>query len=111
MKKTIIYTGVMIIGAIGLWFTPIHPAVGDELPLRDSFTASCIEGYVMEDGHCVLVDLPTPEPVVEAPVVQEDDPAWDCRVMGNRSCGVEIEGTWYVVEFDEAGEPMSVRLR
>lgn len=24
---------------------------------------------------------------VRAPVLQEDDPGWDCRTMGNRVCG------------------------
>lgn len=25
----------------------------------------------------------------ETPVIQEDDPRWDCRTMGNRVCGGE----------------------
>lgn len=29
---------------------------------------------------------PTPVPMPTAPI-QEDDPRWDCRTMGNRICG------------------------
>lgn len=40
----------------------------------------------------MIVLAPAPEPVRldlgPAPVVlQEDDPGWDCRTMGNRVCG------------------------
>lgn len=41
---------------------------------------------------------------------QEDDPAFDCRVHGNQSCGVQIENTWYLVTFSD-GQPVSVRVR
>jgi len=41
---------------------------------------------------------------------QEDDPEWDCRIQGNTVCGVDIEGTWYLIEF-ENGEPVAVRTR
>lgn len=72
---------------------------------------------------------PTPEPTIEGikreyvkpepeitgikreMPISEDDPRWDCRTMGNHTCGVEIEGTWYVVEFDDAGEPISTTRR
>ena len=46
-----------------------------------------------------------------APKINEDDPRWDCRTMGNRQCGVKIEGAWYVVTFDAKGKPKSVRVR
>jgi len=70
----------------------------------------------------VIVDTFTPEtpvPVVEvqpAPAespapIQEDDPGWDCRTMGNLSCGVEVEGEWYVITFDAKGKPVAVRER
>ena len=39
----------------------------------------------------------------------EDSPEWECRTMGNRACGVEIGGTWYVVQFDANRTPISVR--
>ena len=37
----------------------------------------------------VLVSAPDPDPVrLDYGVrVQEDDPRWDCRTMGNRICG------------------------
>lgn len=59
---------------------------------------------------------PTPEasigtPVtIEAPVITEDDPRWDCRTMGNLQCGVEVNGTWYVITFADT-QPVSVRVR
>ena len=41
---------------------------------------------------------------------QEDEPGWDCRTMGNQQCGVDIMGTWYVVEFID-GSPYEVYVR
>jgi hypothetical protein len=37
----------------------------------------------------VLVSAPDPAPVRldYSTVIQEDDPRWDCRTMGNRICG------------------------
>lgn len=43
-------------------------------------------------------------------VVEEDDPRWDCRTMGNQACGVQVMGKWYVVQFED-GVPVSVRER
>lgn len=56
-----------------------------------------------------IAPLPDAEP--EPEVIHEDDPRWDCRVMGNRACGVEISGTWYVVRFDDDGAPVAVAAR
>jgi hypothetical protein len=39
-------------------------------------------------------------------VIHEDDPRWDCRTMGNHTCGVMIEGQWYLVKFTHRGYPM-----
>lgn len=39
--------------------------------------------------------------------IEEDDPRWDCRTMGNFQCGVQIQGEWYVVTFED-GEPVGV---
>lgn len=41
-----------------------------------------------EDGSCVNPDFwDTPAPAPEVPVIQEDDPAWNCLVHGNKVCG------------------------
>lgn len=40
-------------------------------------------------GLCAVVDSRIPTAPVGAPapvVLQEDDPGWDCRTMGNRDC-------------------------
>lgn len=52
-------------------------------------TALCL-AYLL--GGCELLSLPVPHGVREAPgsepmVMQEDDPGWDCAIMGNRQCG------------------------
>lgn len=39
--------------------------------------------------------------------IDDDDPRWDCRTMGNFQCGVQIQGEWYVVTFED-GEPAGV---
>lgn len=53
-----------------------------------------------------VTDAPLPDPI------EEDDPRWDCRTMGNGGCGVEIEGQWYVVQFDvTTGLPQYVMPR
>lgn len=42
----------------------------------------------------------------------EDEAGWDCRTMGNRSCGAYVEGVgWYVITFDANSKPVSVRER
>lgn len=52
-----------------------------------------------------------PAPVVSVPEsLAEDDPMWDCRINGNTLCGVEVEGTWYLIDF-EGGLPVSVTER
>jgi len=43
-----------------------------------------------------LPGMAPPAPVVQ---LQEDDPRWDCRTMGNATCGVEVEGEWYILDF------------
>lgn len=62
----------------------------------------------------VTPDEVAPDPVVAPPLVpspiQEDDPAFDCRTMGNESCGVWIEDTWYIITFKD-GEPSGAHVR
>lgn len=76
-----------------------EPSAPVPAPIRDEYgvTAGINENVLSED-------------VFEGAEITEDDPRWDCRTMGNHQCGVEIEGTWYVVSF-EAGQPVSVNLR
>lgn len=54
----------------------------------------------------------SPEPVVLPPDplhIGEEDEGWDCRLMGNRTCGVlGSDGWWYNVVFDESGFPVDV---
>jgi len=52
--------------------------------------------------------VPAAEPTTEPEVVQEDDPRWDCRSMGNRTCGVTMGGADYLITFDEAGDPIRI---
>lgn len=47
--------------------------------------------FVGSAGMMLLAPDPAPLPGI-APgsfTVQEDDPGWDCRTMGNRMCGEE----------------------
>lgn len=44
--------------------------------------------------------------VLDQPLT-EDDPGWDCRTMGNLTCGVEINGETYLVTFDD-GLPVTI---
>ena len=66
-------------------------------------------GEVQEVAPAPVVEVD--QPVTQPELIQEDDPRWDCRTMGNRACGVEIQGAWYVVQFDDAGLPESIVLR
>lgn len=86
-------------------------------PETDPIDAA-VEAVVAHEEPAPVVEVTdsTPEPVIhEEPVVEEviyeDDPRFDCRTMGNRQCGTQIEGTWYVVTFDAGGAPLSVRVR
>lgn len=61
---------------------------------------ACTDGQGNEVVHApapVVTEATAPAPSPE--VITEDDPRWDCREMGNRTCGVEVEGTWYVLDF------------
>lgn len=66
----------------------------------------------IEDARDTFEVIPAPLPLVveDAPVIQEDDPNWDCRFDGNEMCGVEIHGVWYVIQFRD-GSPESVGYR
>lgn len=67
--------------------------------------SECPEGWT--DRGDLGCFAPGEEPEAEP---QEDDPDFDCRYHGNGQCGVEIHGTWYVIEFVD-GSPESVRVR
>lgn len=84
------------------------PGGGIPAPERPAGAVTgCGEGQVMaEDMTCVPTSFyAAPAP---ADVIHEDDPRWDCRTMGNRECGVTIQGQAYVVTFVD-GQPASVR--
>ena len=58
---------------------------------------------ILTAAACLPEQEVTPTPGYEHPdmpgVIQEDDPVFDCRTMGNMICGVEVEGTWYILDF------------
>ncbi len=91
-----------------------YPGADEPLPPIADITPE------LEDVPTTWEDVPVPPiepdvqlPTLPAPVtehISEDDPRWDCRTMGNLTCGVEIMGTWYTVTF-ECGEPVSVSRR
>lgn len=62
-----------------------EPAFPDPLPLDPIPEEPVYEG--------ITPTIPAPE------VIMEDDPRWDCRTMGNFTCGVEIQGVWYNLDF------------
>lgn len=60
---------------------------------------------------CTVAPTPVPVPAPSpTTVIQEDDPNWDCRTMGNQICGVQIQGDWYNVQFHD-GSPIGVEAR
>lgn len=95
-------------------------------PIGEITDLDCLDGYVMaEDGSCVpstyYDDCPEgeflavdgacwPDAYDTPEIIYEDDPRWDCRTMGNQSCGVEIGGLWYIVVFED-GQPVDVYPR
>lgn len=53
----------------------------------------------------IITSTSTPEPEI----IQEDDPRFDCRVMGNRVCGVRDEaGTLHLVCHNANGMPVLI---
>lgn len=44
------------------------------------------------------------------PVMYEDDPRWDCRVHGNRICGVTTNGVHYLIKHNRKGFPVHVTV-
>ncbi len=63
----------------------------------------------LEAPHEIAPELEGgPAPIVLP--ISEDDPRWDCRTMGNLTCGVEIKGAWYDITFVD-GEPVGVTPR
>lgn len=116
MLRTLASGGVLAIGIAAL-------AACSPSPLADSAQAT--------DEPAIVVVTPEPAPVVTieprddytvtpapetpatqepGPVIQEDDPRWDCRFDGNEQCGVNIEGVWYVIQFRD-GSPEWVGYR
>ncbi len=114
------------------WFLPaalallLVLAVGQS-PARPESTPQPVDvvSFTAPDGYDIPIDTTptvvsvTPaedvmvltDPVAVQPIITEDDPRWDCRTMGNHQCGVEVEGTWYVITFDGAGHPIGVSER
>ena len=73
--------------------TPANPAPEIQLPELEP-----LPPVIGEPEFPPTLEFPeTTIPPVEQ--INEDDPAWDCRVMGNSQCGVQINGTWYVLDF------------
>lgn len=108
--------------------TPEEPTTVPQVPQAvpepseaDSYTPDCpaiLAGP--DDGSDLWLDCyswavetaETPEEQAQVPdAIHEDDPRWDCRTMGNRTCGVQIEDAWYVVTFDDAGKPLTITER
>lgn len=88
--------------------TPVEAPEPDLTKVIDAPEYACPDGWFLaEDLSCVNPDY-YDEPNTEEP--QEDDPSFDCRFHGNEQCGVEIQGTWYVIQFED-GSPESVSLR
>lgn len=96
-------------------------SVAPVVPVPAVVAPAAPEAPVVEPPAPELSVTNPPEDVAPAPVVgghvlpsgehiDEDDPRWDCRTMGNLMCGVLIHGTWYVVTF-AGGEPVSVARR
>ena len=46
---------------------------------------------IYEDGSATMSDGTTRP---------EDTYPWDCRTEGNKVCGTEVNGTWYLLDFD-----------
>jgi len=57
-----------------------------------------------------IVGLITSDPApAEDEIIEGDDPRWDCRTMGNRTCGVPGPGgEIFLVHHDDNGEPVLV---
>lgn len=64
-----------------------------DVEIGEAITVECdLEYYVLdESGNCVDIEIIEPA---------EDTPEFDCRIHGNHTCGVEIEGVWYILNFD-----------
>lgn len=63
----------------------LRTLVGACLALWTAFVIVVTAMIVSARVEPVRLDLGTV--TIERPVLQEDDPAWDCRVDGNRVCG------------------------
>lgn len=76
--------------------------------LRRTVTAAVLTATVFAGGFLTAQALDTNEATVSQPTqatqqIQEDDPRWDCRTMGNRICGVSYAGTDYVIHYNSQG--------
>lgn len=88
--------------------TPETEDTSDPIP-------SCNTGWVLqEDLSCCPEGQVTPctdpeagPPAPPVPPITEESPLWDCRTMGNLTCGVTIEGALYLVRFED-GLPVDV---
>ena len=75
-------------------------------PTGGNPTAEPTEDATPEPSPEPSVGFPTAQPTEPAaapvltPAPAEDDPSWDCRTDGNRHCGVQVGGVWYVLDFE-----------
>lgn len=107
MKKTIITVGCVLLLSAGA-----VPAVGGDYVPREPVEISKSFELVVPTPEIAEDVLPLDLELTH-PVKQEDDPTWDCRVDGNRMCGVQLPGTgvWYIISFDENGNATGVSPR
>lgn len=105
IKNRPFLAGMLASGAIFATLACADPNTGEEIVHDPNATSPATP---------VIQPEPTPEPLVGDDngdgVIHEDESGWDCRWDGNTVCGVEIEGMWYLIDFED-GSPVSVRVR
>lgn len=75
--------------------------------LRRTVTAAVLTAAFV-GGFLTAQALDTNEATVSQPThatqqIQEDDPRWDCRTMGDQVCTVKYADTFYVAHYNDQG--------
>ena len=89
---------------------PTHiPDETPEMEDTDTPVPSCNVGWELQPdlSCCPIGQTNCTDPGPVPPPITEDDPEWDCRTMGNLTCGVIIEGQSYNIRFED-GQPVQV---
>lgn len=98
----VIIVALFLFGALSTIFAPQAHAT-DDLPQEQLCEEQIGRRIDVDNQAYVVISVnENCEPVLE--LIQEDSPLWDCKTMGNFTCGELIDGVWWIIHYENGCE-------